>query len=816
MATKNWKTSADGIWNVVSNWADNSAPAAGDDVSLAALGNHVVTLVKGTYSLNSLTMGGSGTLTMNSSTMSTATVGLSNGTLKGGVLTVTGSMSASGLSGNAVLDGMTVNGQVAVGSGTQSRYLTLRNGLTMGGDITLTNGSLLIDGAQTIGGAAITVANSGTSEIASAGASASQATLSGGSLEVGGRLNAASVAFNEAVHVSGTGYLNLIGANAPTTFGASARIAVDAGGKVLLSQNITSDALTDFASKVTAASGATVTLSGSIDNTGRTLDLSSASKLASTVTTTGNTIIGGTVVNAGPAASLNAGALYGVALRGLFRADSSFITTLTVRDSLSVLNTDGSAGTLDLANAGTTLVVDTIGGSNAGIFTLSNMTLRAAGISASTATVLDASFTANFAASGGIGGTVVNKGTVIAAAGVALDLGYASTGLTAASADSFENDATVAVFAGAKLNAAAGFVNKGVVRLADGASAQFASTSLGTISVEGANTNMTFLTKGAAGSLVGLNSDDRLFLQTGGAGTAAATVSGRILTLSEDGAAVATFDLGQDGWNTSEFATSISGGIVTVSNTHGAAATTPVVTTPTDNTGSTGTNTGGTVTSNGYTLHDRPTAVDTGSASYRADNRPDLGFVNSTTGQQGVTKFDVPAPGGPDNVKWAFIMNGYDKMAIATDAAGVFIHAGTGTDAIAVKNGDNVLDGGTGSNFLYGGTGNDTFFTDVRPAEVTWSTLVNFHAGDQATIWGFKEGVSTMRWSYYDATGRDGVSGASLDINVDGGAGRNGSGLDARVTFAGLSVQQASSMLHSTGNINGGEGAYLHFYNQGV
>ena len=241
MATKNWKTSADGIWNVVSNWADNSAPAAGDDVSLAALGNHVVTLVKGTYSLNSLTMGGSGTLTMNSSTMSTATVGLSNGTLKGGVLTVTGSMSASGLSGNAVLDGMTVNGQVAVGSGTQSRYLTLRNGLTMGGDITLTNGSLLIDGAQTITGAAITVANSGTSEITSASASASQATLSGGSLEVGGRLNAASVAFNKTVHVSGTGYLNLIGATAPTTFGSNARIAVDAGGKVLLNQATTTD-----------------------------------------------------------------------------------------------------------------------------------------------------------------------------------------------------------------------------------------------------------------------------------------------------------------------------------------------------------------------------------------------------------------------------------------------------------------------------------------------------------------------------------------------------------------------------------------------
>ncbi len=47
-----------------------------------------------------------------------------------------------------------------------------------------------------------------------------------------------------------------------------------------------------------------------------------------------------------------------------------------------------------------------------------------------------------------------------------------------------------------------------------------------------------------------------------------------------------------------------------------------------------------------------------------------------------------------------------------------------------------MLDGSTGSNFLVGGTGNDTFFVDDRAAADIWSTVVNFHAGDAATIFG--------------------------------------------------------------------------------
>jgi serralysin len=68
-----------------------------------------------------------------------------------------------------------------------------------------------------------------------------------------------------------------------------------------------------------------------------------------------------------------------------------------------------------------------------------------------------------------------------------------------------------------------------------------------------------------------------------------------------------------------------------------------------------------------------------------------------------------------------------------------FLRSGSGTDGLNVSlvNGNNILDGGTGSNFLTGGTGSDTFYMDDRdPASPVFSTVVNFHSGDNVTVWG--------------------------------------------------------------------------------
>ena len=94
-----------------------------------------------------------------------------------------------------------------------------------------------------------------------------------------------------------------------------------------------------------------------------------------------------------------------------------------------------------------------------------------------------------------------------------------------------------------------------------------------------------------------------------------------------------------------------------------------------------------------------------------------------------------------------------DNIDVTATEPNVFISldGSSGEDAIAVNqvNGNNVLNGSTGSSFLYGGTGNDAFFVDDRnpPAgSDIWSTVVGFHSGDAATIWGVTPCDFNLAW----------------------------------------------------------------------
>ena len=75
-----------------------------------------------------------------------------------------------------------------------------------------------------------------------------------------------------------------------------------------------------------------------------------------------------------------------------------------------------------------------------------------------------------------------------------------------------------------------------------------------------------------------------------------------------------------------------------------------------------------------------------------------------------------------------------------------FINGFAGDDAINAGAGNDVIDGGLGSNFLVGGAGIDTFFLDGRGGGVCWSTIVDWQAGEQLSLWGFKPGVSQLAW----------------------------------------------------------------------
>ena len=111
----------------------------------------------------------------------------------------------------------------------------------------------------------------------------------------------------------------------------------------------------------------------------------------------------------------------------------------------------------------------------------------------------------------------------------------------------------------------------------------------------------------------------------------------------------------------------------------------------------------------------------------------------------------VPYTGPASGITSEFILATPDNINVAALVPNAFIEldGGKGEDAInvSVKNGNNTLDATGGSNFLVGGTGNDTFFLDDLDATAPiWSTLVNFHAGDAATIWGVTPADFSIAW----------------------------------------------------------------------
>ena len=118
--------------------------------------------------------------------------------------------------------------------------------------------------------------------------------------------------------------------------------------------------------------------------------------------------------------------------------------------------------------------------------------------------------------------------------------------------------------------------------------------------------------------------------------------------------------------------------------------------------------------------------------------------------------------------------------------ANEFINLLGGDDAMTGGGGDDVLDGGTGSNFLTGGEGREVFFLDGRAGTTTWSTLTDWQAGEQLSVWGWRPGVSRVTWA--DSDGTEGFRGATLhgDLNGDGA-------IDTSVTWSNITRAQLTT-----------------------
>jgi Ca2+-binding RTX toxin-like protein len=148
------------------------------------------------------------------------------------------------------------------------------------------------------------------------------------------------------------------------------------------------------------------------------------------------------------------------------------------------------------------------------------------------------------------------------------------------------------------------------------------------------------------------------------------------------------------------------------------------------------------------------------------DPATDLGVFDTTT-DTAVAAIGDPYPGPVAGLEHQYINITRDSLNITATSPNWFIHSGSGGDAIGVSSGANVLDGGTGSNFLTGGSGTDTFFVDDRgaPADI-WSTVVNFHAHDSATVWGVTP--QDFALNFVDGQGTGGFTGLTLHATAIG------------------------------------------------
>ncbi len=135
---------------------------------------------------------------------------------------------------------------------------------------------------------------------------------------------------------------------------------------------------------------------------------------------------------------------------------------------------------------------------------------------------------------------------------------------------------------------------------------------------------------------------------------------------------------------------------------------------------------------------DSQTAVTTMASLPGSSGSANFTITDQTTGQQifiSGDSYSGPVKGLSQQLNLVTPNN----LNITATMPNVFIRTGSGDDAIDVSkvNGNNVLDGASGSSFLTGGTGADTFFLDDRSlASDAYSTVVNFHAGDNITIFG--------------------------------------------------------------------------------
>jgi hypothetical protein len=163
-------------------------------------------------------------------------------------------------------------------------------------------------------------------------------------------------------------------------------------------------------------------------------------------------------------------------------------------------------------------------------------------------------------------------------------------------------------------------------------------------------------------------------------------------------------------------------------------------------------------------------------------------LVTDETGGSGGPQNGTPYSGPVAGLTQQLIIASSDNINVTAFVPNSFIHiAGNGMDGIDVApaGGNNILDASTGSDFLIGGAGDDTFYVDDRsPSATIWSSIVNFHPGDHATVWGVTAADFALTW--LNGQGAPGATGLTGVFTAPGTP-------EAAITLAGYTTADLAS-----------------------
>ena len=519
MATITWNNGATGDWTAGVDWGGGTAPGSGDDAVINAPGTVTIST---SVAANSLTIDQPGAEVTDTGTLTLGTVlALDAGTFALSGIVTGGTIEANG--GTALLNGGTLNGVtwkgvLALAGSNQSLFvengLTLQaagggspgridlsganySGIDVLGSGTLDNATLNfgsgvanslttgtgIDSGNTLTlGRGFTIDASGY-DILGFQEWAYSADDAGDTLDNAGVINAS---FGPLVVFYGTfnntGSINVSNgdmvvysaafSNSGSITVSSGLLAIDGAFNNTGTVTINAGATLELQDSETTAqlgniifNGGTLEISGTLDNTGQTLDVGNSTAL-SKLLLYGGTVRGGTIRDAGSGTVFRGASLDGVTYEGALDL-SPQNSSVTVTNGLMATGADGTGpGAIVLGSDSTIAFNDTQTFDNATITLgygsslgewVSYATYAAAGYANTTQTLtlgpnLTINATGNYASLGGGGygtGAVVNDGTINVGVGNVFTV----------SANEFTNDGTIALGAGATLNVDGSFTS---------------------------------------------------------------------------------------------------------------------------------------------------------------------------------------------------------------------------------------------------------------------------------------------------------------------------------------------------------------------